>query len=295
MSILKKIILIGVVLANVMPVHASIPVPLTDISSLSAGSAPVFGAELNGYLYFGSNINKFSTKLYRVPVDGTQVEMFKDIGSNWPRSFVVAGSTLYFHADNGLWKSDGTKEGTQWVRNVGFSETPVAMGNEIYFAGSDSSGTGTELWKSDGTWSGTTKWDINSGSGSSSPKFLTASGSLLFFSANDGADTELWTTDGTTVTEVSTALHPTGSVSPQGISAFGSSSVAFWGWDATTINVWATDGTTITNLISSAPTSQMLDLNTANDAIFFTKETVAFGDPRLFTSDGTLADRKSVV
>jgi hypothetical protein len=43
------------------------------------------------------------------------------------------------------------------------------------------------LWKSDGTTSGTVMVkNINSGSGSSYPNYLTAVGNTLYFQANDG-------------------------------------------------------------------------------------------------------------
>lgn len=240
----------------------------------------MLGAELGGYLYFGSNINdtEFNTKLYRVPVNGTQVEMFKDLNAPWPQNFVAAGTHLFFTVSDELWKSDGTKEGTKIVRYNTTAGPLVAMGNEVYF-----SGTGG-LWKSDGTYAGTVA--VDPGSGASNVTSITASGGLLYFIANIN---ELWKFDGTTSTELSASLNL--SNAPQDLSAFGSSGAAFWGWadSSATVNVWATDGTTITNLISTAPTLSMLDLETANNKIFFAKNTVAGSDPRLYTSDGTLA------
>ena len=55
------------------------------------------------------------------------------------------------------------------------------------------------MWKSDGTASGTVMVkDINSGSGSSSPSYLTAVGNTLYFQASDGTNgAELWKSDGT--------------------------------------------------------------------------------------------------
>ena len=43
--------------------------------------------------------------------------------------------------------------------------------------------------------------DISSGSGSSSPDYLTAVGNTLYFGANDGNGDELWKSDGI-VTEI---------------------------------------------------------------------------------------------
>lgn len=62
-------------------------------------------------------------------------------------------------------------------------------------------GKGRELWRSDGTAAGTRiVKDIRSGSKGSSPEYLTAIGSVLYFSADDGIHgRELWVSDGTAV------------------------------------------------------------------------------------------------
>ena len=59
---------------------------------------------------------------------------------------------------------------------------------------------GDELWESDGTAAGTLMVDdIDPGSDSSSPNYLTVVGGTLFFTANDGTTgKELWESDGTT-------------------------------------------------------------------------------------------------
>ena len=142
-------------------------------------------------------------------------------GSN-PTELTAVGSTLYFSADDGtngrqLWKSDGTADGTELVKDIGtggagggynYGSRPrslTAVGSTLYFSADDGT-NGTELWKSDGTAAGTQLVkDIRPGispyfpSYSSSPSDLTAVGSTLFFSANDGTNgRELWKSDGTT-------------------------------------------------------------------------------------------------
>ncbi len=74
----------------------------------------------------------------------------------------------------------------------------VNVSGTLYFKAND--GThGNELWKSDGTPGGTSLvQDINPGSGSSSPAYLTDVDGTLYFVASDGAHgLELWTSDGT--------------------------------------------------------------------------------------------------
>ncbi len=121
----------------------------------------------------------------------------------------VLGNHLYFVADDGihmpeLWKSDGTVNGTNLVKDIypsAHSSSPdslTAVGNLLFFTADD--GThGRELWKSDGTVDGTSLVkDIAPGANSSSPSGLTAVGNLLFFTADDGTHgRKSWKSDGT--------------------------------------------------------------------------------------------------
>jgi ELWxxDGT repeat protein len=128
---------------------------------------------------------------------------FKTVGE-----LVVAGDWLYFSANDGvsgeeLWKTDGTREGTQLVRDIspgpggGVGEL-AAIGNQVFF-GAFTPATGFELWKSDGTAAGTVLVkDIQTGPGGSGVAELTRAGNRVFFSADDGArGRELWSSDGT--------------------------------------------------------------------------------------------------
>lgn len=110
---------------------------------------------------------------------------------------------------NGLWRSDGTPEGTVPVRQMSFPSrnVPIEAGTRIqgltpyagrlYFSAEGES-EGFELWSTDGTAEGTRLVrDINPG-GASSPEGFTVAGGKLYFSANDGAHgIELWESDGT--------------------------------------------------------------------------------------------------
>jgi ELWxxDGT repeat protein len=152
------------------------------------------------------------------------------LGSS-PSNLTVLGGKLYFFADDGthgreLWVSDGTVDGTQMVVDLnagaagamspdysagGATPDMIATGGKLYFNADD--GThGQELWVSDGTAAGTTLLQnihpdddkpLYSGGPTikgSSIQSLTATGNLVFFSADDGAHgQELWKTDGTAV------------------------------------------------------------------------------------------------
>src|ERR1700730_13913516 len=63
----------------------------------------------------------------------------------------------------------------------------LAIGTTIYFSATDGPLRGVELWRSDGTAAGTRiVRDINLGSDSSSPNYLTNVNGILFFTADDG-------------------------------------------------------------------------------------------------------------
>ncbi len=120
----------------------------------------------------------------------------------------VMGGKVYFQAytSNGrsqaIWVTDGTKAGTKMVSTKSrYFHFPVTAGNVIFFRGYSSTPLhGYELWKTDGTDAGTVEVkDINSGSRSSYPAFITpVIANKVVFSADDGLNgTELWISDGT--------------------------------------------------------------------------------------------------
>ncbi len=125
-----------------------------------------------------------------------------------PNRLTAVGGTLFFVANDGtgaeLWKSDGTPDGTNRVKDIRIGSTGsdptnlVGVGGRLFFTANDGL-HGNELWTSDGTESGTVMVaDIRSGSSASQPSSLTEVNGTLFFSANDGQHgVELWKSDGT--------------------------------------------------------------------------------------------------
>jgi len=132
--------------------------------------------------------------------DGTSAgtRMIKDLtppGLSWasePRNFVVLGNTAYFsarQANAGLWKTDGTANGTVWVSDYSADSQPIVVGSAMYFLHGD------QLVKSDGTTAGTVVLANQVQTGTGEP--LAAAGPYVLFSRYDGTDIELWRTDGT--------------------------------------------------------------------------------------------------
>ncbi|MDF9797210.1 ELWxxDGT repeat protein [Catalinimonas alkaloidigena] len=152
--------------------------------------------------------------------DGTQqgegTVMVKDIASSTHaftdfHSFTTANNLLFFVTEDEvhgmeLWKSDGTENGTQLVKDIksgsGYSGSSnplylIDYDNTLFFRADD--GSGSELWKSDGTDKGTVKvTDLSDSYLGGNPKDLVVCGSSLYFSAfNEISGRELWKTDGT--------------------------------------------------------------------------------------------------
>ena len=152
----------------------------------------------------------------RQMMSGSPVELAQiEIGTVFidDSEFVDVDGVAFFAANDGvhgpeLWKSDGTKAGTQLVRDIatGIGGSQISNLTNVdgtLFFGADNGTNGFELWKSDGTESGTVLVkDIVEGTADSlddieKNSFANVDGTL-FFSATDGdSGFELWKSDGT--------------------------------------------------------------------------------------------------
>jgi ELWxxDGT repeat protein len=118
---------------------------------------------------------------------------------NFTHSFVVVGGTIYFSGTDqrfgncGLWRADGTRDGTRLVK-AGELENLTRAGGRVFFRAGAT--RGAALWVSDGTPAGTVLLGEWSQGGSDVPRILGALDSrVLFVAPEDGH--ELWVSDGT--------------------------------------------------------------------------------------------------
>lgn len=132
---------------------------------------------------------------------------------SFPKSSVVLGDLILFSAESydgaseygtELWKTDGTTQGTQMVKDIyvgkrGSSPAIAIVWNGVAYLSAGSESSGQELWRSDGTEVGTYMVkEINEGEDGSDVWDFAVMGDWLYFSAESSrGDRELWKTDGT--------------------------------------------------------------------------------------------------
>ena len=223
------------------------------------------------------------------------------IYSSNPRQFATVDGSAFFVAETpsgtGLWRTDGTPEGTELVKTVAVVGTPVRVNRTLFFVGNDASGA--ELWKSDGTDAGTVLVkDINPGPASSldSSDFvnsLTAVGDMVFFVADDGVHGRgLWRSDGTAKgTELLKDAFATWLAAAGDILLFAAdedrneyeNEYELWRSDGTV------DGTVRVKDINPGPAgSDPLAFTTVNGTVFFRASDGVHGD-ELWKTDATEA------
>jgi ELWxxDGT repeat protein len=223
----------------------------------------------------------------------------------------VAGNTLYFYARNasngwGLWKSTGSAitlvdSSGQGNLTTGYGNAYplVAAGGNLYFLGND--GThGWELWKSDGTTAGTQMVDdIDPGTASGWPRYLTNVNGTVYFTADDGTHGfELWRSDGTAAgTQLVDDIDAgTQSSVPHALANAGGT-LYFSAQDPTgggAWELWKTDGTqTGTQAVDPGGVYNPSSVADINGEIFFTASDT-YGEVALWKTDGTTAGSQIV-
>jgi ELWxxDGT repeat protein len=176
------------------------------------GSQPFRFVEAGGIHYFTSRVGDGRAILWRT--DGT-AEATNFVADGVDGAFMPEGGlyvgvrdTLFFEALGGIWKTDGTRDGTvSVIPNPGRIRTMADFGGHLVFL-ADGIYPSRSLWTSDGTTSGTRV--IKSWEGGERPADLLPLGGFLYFTACEPATgCELWRTDGTTMgTSLAAEISP---------------------------------------------------------------------------------------
>ncbi len=261
---------------------------------------------------------------------GTHIvkDIFPGSADSLPDNLTAVGDKLFFTAlttssvpgspDRELFVSDGTKAGTQLVRNINTNPAGCCWGSKpgeltdvngtLYFAADDANGD-RELWKSDGTKAGTVRVrNLFSSIGGgpdldSNPSNLTDVNGTLFFNAvgnrNNVVANTLYKSDGTFAGTV--PVKGQLNIQPDKLTAVGNR--VFFSADPDGPygrEVWVSDGTFagthITKDIKTGTASSLADhfeLAAVGDKLFFSA-TDNLNDNELWKSDGTKAGTQQV-
>lgn len=242
-----------------------------------------------------------------------QPALIKDINSysasSNPQELLTIGNRTFFSDDDGvhggsLWVSDGTTNGTRFIKNFTTDGQPAYMRNAIEVNGqlvffvsytNANFGATSQLWKSDGTEQGTVKvMDLGFVHFAVQPITL---GSLVFFS-NNGA---LWKTDLTPAGTKSIRDIKLGSDNgtPLGNFERANGLIFFVAIEQNGNEIWRTDGTDsgtflVKDINAGSSGSNPRNLVAFGNRVFFTAMTNQLG-VELWSSDGTTAGTTNII
>jgi ELWxxDGT repeat protein len=215
--------------------------------------------------------------------------------------FKSVSGILYFGANDGvtgsgLWKSDGTTDGTVLVKGgfVSAIQYLESANGLLYFATNDGI-SGSELWKSDGTAAGTVLvQDIRLGSSGSFPSAITSVNGTVYFKANDGTyGIELWKSDGTPSGTVLVKDIISGSGSPNIDNLIDVNATLFFTADDGIHGheLWKSDGTSdgtvmVKDIYPGWPGSSYYHMMNINGIVYFSASSDVSGY-ELWKSNGT--------
>jgi ELWxxDGT repeat protein len=174
------------------------------VSDLGTQGSPGQLTSHAGALYFSARSVAHGWELWRSDGTkaGTQVmDLVPGSYGSHPYGMTSVGGSLYFSADDSVWRSDGTTGGSVRLADGSsyYYDGFAGAGGKVFFSTRSSSTAGTELWVTDGSPAGTRQVaDIRSGAYGSYPRGLTSVGGTVFFTARDGwHGREMWQSDGT--------------------------------------------------------------------------------------------------
>ena len=259
---------------------------LRDIRPGPKGSNPRELERIGDNVFFSASDGAHGQELWATDGTPAGTRQVKDLApgksnafylGDWPGDlFVEVNGVAFFvnAADNKLWRSDGTPEGTYAVPGSPLhARDQIAFGGRVYFNASGN------LWRSDGTLAGTKKVKNSAGKAMAEAQELAVAGSTLIF---EYAESRVWRTDGTNAgtykildlgSGCSYSCLPAMLTSAGGLIYFAPN-----GWSG----VWRTDGT-------AAGTFELMALSTASSAMF-----APAGDLMYIKSDGLFVSDGSV-
>jgi ELWxxDGT repeat protein len=174
-----------------------------------ANSYPENLTNVNGTLFFQAGTNGLNNRqLWKT--DGTDagtsvVRVINPSGDAFGfqadrNSFVNENGTLYVTAfdgtSQGIWKSDGTANGTVLVDHISAGELTDVNGT-VFFNSTDAA-QGIGLWTTDGTSAGTVPVQYLTERPAPFIYLTNVNGRLYFRAADDNGKVQPWTSDGTT-------------------------------------------------------------------------------------------------
>jgi ELWxxDGT repeat protein len=185
----------------------------------------------------------------------------------------------------GIFRTDGTPQGTTQVAVAPRAENLTAAGGVVYFI-NDSDGAGREIWVTDGTPAGTRRvTDVVPGEGSGQPGNLIDAGAL-YFTAEDGVHgRELWRViDDVAPTALASSFNYAGKV--QTLTVTFSEDLA----NSLALSDWTLIDRATGNDVSTLLTSLSIDPET-NVATLTLPPNLPKGDYRLTLPAGAATDR----
>jgi ELWxxDGT repeat protein len=219
---------------------------------------------------------------------------------------INADGVLYFTGGNGIWKTDGTAEKTQWLKETTSGASPTiqtfaTLGESLYFSAEDPIDGGEQLWRT-AAGDGTGVEVLNptaAGTLDGNPTGLTVVGDWMYYISRSGTHwTSLWKTDGSNAELVKnlrpapTSLYERRPVEMVNVSG----TLYFTATDGEHgYELWKSDGTAEGTLMlkdvntydqslkAKAPTL----LTNVDGTLYFVGENPPFDSPQVWISDGT--------
>ncbi len=291
----------------------------SKISNLSSvNNLLLFTADngANGIELWVSDGTENNTKLLKDLYPGSNIS-FRN--SSQPHSFFNFNDKIYFTAETdspepgvfaGLWKSDGTEEGTMLVKKLHMKfdgkgiVNKVKLNDKFYFSASKFGNSDYGIWSSEGTEENTLKLeeelDLGTLKKNRNPFGLTKSGNTIYFiGTDDETGRELWKINENDKIEMVKEINP--GFNHAFKSEFQTSQITLTHYNNELyfaaddgihgFELWKSDGTEegtimIKDILIGEAGSNPLDLKVYNDALYFVTTTEENGR-QLWKTDGS--------